>query len=79
MSALPTMNMAAVQTASLKKITLNHTVSFPIACPTKRVQRVEAGENAVVLPRLQSGRSAHVANKSLHTAAPPKYGVMRDL
>jgi len=72
------MNMTAVQTASLKRITPNHTVSFPIACPTERVQRVEAGKN-VVLPRLQSDRSAHVANKSLHTVAPPKYGVMRDL
>lgn len=43
-SALPTMNMAAVQTTSLKRITPNHTVSFPIACPTKRVQRFEAGK-----------------------------------
>ena len=61
-----------------KDYTKSH-CEFPIACPTKRVQRVEDGKNAVVLPRLQSDRSAHVANKSLHTAAPPKYGVMRDL
>ena len=71
--------MVALQTASPKRITPNHTLSFSIACTTKRLQRVEAGENAVVLPRLQSDRSAHVANKSLHRAAPSKYGVMRDL
>ena len=73
------MNMTAMPTVTLKRITPNHTVSFAIARPTKRVQRFEAGKNPVVLSRLESDRSAHVANKSLHRAAPPKYGIMRDL